>query len=137
MIGSGKSISDKHVRININGDLAFFRGLNHSLIKNGHYDEKFISKYTDGFENYKNSITSVDWQEIESTSGISRDEIESIAEIFAKSQSVITCWAMGITQHHNSVETIQEMVNTHLLGGHIGRKGAGVCPVRGTLKCTR
>ena len=131
MLGSGKSISDKHVRININGDLAFFRGLNHSLIKNGHYDEKFISKYTDGFENYKNSITRVDWQEIESTSGISRDEIESIAEIFAKSQSVITCWAMGITQHHNSVETIQEMVNTHLLGGHIGRKGAGVCPVRG------
>ena len=131
MLGSGKSISDKHVRININGDLAFFRGLNHSLIKNGHYDEKFISKYTDGFENYKNSITNVDWKEIQSTSGITRDEIESIAEIVAKSQSVITCWAMGITQHHNSVETIQEMVNTHLLGGHIGRKGAGVCPVRG------
>ena len=131
MLGSGKSISDKHVRININGDLAFFRGLNHSLIKNGHYDDKFISKYTDGFENYKNSITNVDWKEIQSTSGITRDEIESIAEIVAKSQSVITCWAMGITQHHNSVETIQEMVNTHLLGGHIGRKGAGVCPVRG------
>lgn len=131
MLGSGKSISDKHVRININGDLAFFRGLNHSLIKNGHYDEKFISKYTDGFENYKNSITNVDWKEIQSTSGITRDEIESIAEIVAKSQSVITCWAMGITQHHNSVDTIQEMVNTHLLGGHIGRKGAGVCPVRG------
>ena len=131
MLGSGKSISDKHVRININGDLAFFRGLNHSLIKNGHYDEKFISKYTDGFVNYKNSITNVDWKEIQSTSGITRDEIESIAEIVAKSQSVITCWAMGITQHHNSVETIQEMVNTHLLGGHIGRKGAGVCPVRG------
>ena len=37
--------------------LGIFRGLNHSLIKNGHYDEKFISKYTDGFENYKNSIT--------------------------------------------------------------------------------
>jgi len=97
MLGSGKSISDKHVRININGDLAFFRGLNHSLIKNGHYDKKFISKYTDGFENYKNSITNVDWKEIQSTSGITRDVIESIAEIVAKSQSVITCWAMGIT----------------------------------------
>ena len=44
---------------------------------------------------------------------------------------MITCWAMGITQHHNSVETIQEIVNTHLIGGHIGREGAGVCPVRG------
>ena len=131
MLGSGKSISDRHVRININGDMAFFRGLNHVMIKNGHFDKEFISTYTSGFDNYKESVQSVDWNEIESVSGISRKEIETIAEIVGKSNSLITCWAMGITQHHNSVETIQEMVNTHLLGGHIGRKGAGVCPVRG------
>ena len=131
MLGSGKSISDRHVRININGDLAFFRGLNHVLIKKGYFDQEFISTYTSGFENYQTSVQSVDWIEIESVSGISRKEIENIAEIVGKSKSLITCWAMGITQHHNSVETIQEMVNTHLLGGHIGREGAGVCPVRG------
>ena len=131
MLGSGKSISDRHVRININGDLAFFRGLNHVLIKKGYVDQEFISTYTSGFENYQTSVQSVDWNEIESVSGISQEEIETIAEIVGKSKSLITCWAMGITQHHNSVETIQEMVNTHLLGGHIGREGAGVCPVRG------
>jgi len=131
MLGSGKSISDRHVRININGDLAFFRGLNHVLIKKGYFDQEFISTYTYGFENYQTSVQSVDWKEIESVSGISSKEIETIAEIVGKSNSLITCWAMGITQHHNSVETIQEMVNTHLLGGHIGREGAGVCPVRG------
>ena len=38
---------------------------------------------------------------------------------------------MGITQHKNSVATIQEIVNFQLLGGHIGRPGAGICPVRG------
>ena len=38
---------------------------------------------------------------------------------------------MGITQHKNSVATIQEIVNFLLLGGNIGRPGAGVCPVRG------
>ena len=37
MLGSGKSISDRHVRININGDLAFFRGLNHVLIEKGYF----------------------------------------------------------------------------------------------------
>ena len=131
MLGSGKSISDRHVRININGDLAFFRGLNHVLIKKGYFDQEFISTYTSGFEYYQTSVQSVDWIEIESVSGISRKEIKNIAEIVGKSKSLITCWAMGITQHHNSVETIQEMVNTHLLGGHIGREGAGVCPVRG------
>ena len=131
MLGSGKSISDRHVRININGDMAFFRGLNHCIVKNHNYDVNFIGEHTSGFEDYKASIENVDWVQIESISGISRQEIESIAEIVSESKSIITCWAMGITQHHNSVETIQEMVNTHLLGGHIGRKGAGLCPVRG------
>ena len=125
MLGSGKSISDRHVRININGDMAFFRGLNHCIVKNHNYDVNFIGEHTSGFEDYKASIENVDWVQIESISGISRQEIESIAQIVSESKSIITCWAMGITQHHNSVETIQEMVNTHLLGGHIGRKGAG------------
>ena len=31
----------------------------------------------------------------------------------------------------NGVAVIQEVVNLHLLGGHIGRIGAGLCPVRG------
>lgn len=131
ILGSGKSISDRHVRININGDMAFFRGLNHCIVKNHNYDLNFIREHTSGFEDYKASMEKVDWDQIESISGISRQEIESIAEIVSESKSIITCWAMGITQHHNSVETIQEMVNTHLLGGHIGRKGAGLCPVRG------
>ena len=38
---------------------------------------------------------------------------------------------MGLTQHKNAVATIQEVMNFHLLGGHIGRPGAGPCPVRG------
>ena len=111
--------------------MACFRGLNHCIVKNHNYDVNFIGEHTSGFEDYKASIENVDWVQIESISGISRQEIESIAQIVSESKSIITCWAMGITQHHNSVETIQEMVNTHLLGGHIGRKGAGLCPVRG------
>lgn len=38
---------------------------------------------------------------------------------------------MGLTQHKNAVATIQEVMNFLLLGGHIGRPGAGPCPVRG------
>jgi molybdopterin-dependent oxidoreductase alpha subunit len=48
-----------------------------------------------------------------------------------KSNRVITCWAMGLTQHKNAVGTIQEIANLHFLRGNIGREGAGLCPVRG------
>jgi|TARA_B100002052_G_scaffold298518_1_gene332260 molybdopterin-dependent oxidoreductase alpha subunit len=131
MLGSGKSIADQHVRVQINGDLALFRGINNLLLKNEMYDSNFIDDFTSNFDAYKESISEVEWSVIEEISGVTKSEIQTLANIIAKSKSMITCWAMGITQHHNSVETIQEIVNTHLIGGHIGREGAGVCPVRG------
>lgn len=44
---------------------------------------------------------------------------------------MIICWAMGVTQHLNAMDTINEMTNLALLGGHIGRDGAGLSPIRG------
>jgi len=41
------------------------------------------------------------------------------------------CWAMGITQQKNGVDTIKEIVNLILLKGSLGKPGAGLCPVRG------
>src|SRR5699024_67271 len=45
--------------------------------------------------------------------------------------ATIVCWAMGLTQHRDSVPTIKEIVNVQLLRGMIGLPGAGLCPVRG------
>ena len=38
---------------------------------------------------------------------------------------------MGITQHKNGVANVQWIANFALLRGQIGRRGAGLCPVRG------
>ena len=38
---------------------------------------------------------------------------------------------MGLTQHHNAVATISEIVNLALAQGSIGKPGAGLLPVRG------
>ncbi len=48
-----------------------------------------------------------------------------------RAKRIICCWAMGLTQHKNAVATIQEVMNFLLLGGNIGKRGAGPCPVRG------
>ena len=71
------------------------------------------------------------WDEIVEQSGVARAQIREIAEVVMRSKSMIACWAMGLTQQRQAVATIQEIVNLLLLGGHIGRPGAGVCPVRG------
>ncbi len=65
MLGSGSEIADQHVQIQINGDLALFRGINHHLLSNDDFDPKFIENHTAGFDEFKNAIAEVDWSLIE------------------------------------------------------------------------
>jgi molybdopterin-dependent oxidoreductase alpha subunit len=132
LLGSGTSIADMHVPVAVNGDLALFRGLaKHILSHRGGIDADFIAEYTHGFEDYKKAVGRTRWKDITESAGVSRQEIEKLGRAVFESKSTIICWAMGLTQHKNSVATIQEITNILLLGGHIGRPGAGVCPVRG------
>ncbi|MDB3854753.1 FdhF/YdeP family oxidoreductase [Euryarchaeota archaeon] len=131
MFGLGTSIADKHLSIKINSDQALFRAFSKSIIESGKLDNDFIQNSTYGYEDYKNLVLDTDLSEISKITGINKDEIIQVSKKISESKSTIVCWAMGITQHKNSVATIQEIVNFLLLGGNIGKPGAGVCPVRG------
>ncbi len=131
MLGFGSKIADKHLKVKINSDQALFRAFSKSLIESGNIDEIFIDKYTNGYDDYRKVVLESDFSELSDITGIPLQEILDVGEKVSQSKSTIVCWAMGITQHKNSVSTIQEIVNFLLLGGNIGKKGAGVCPVRG------
>ncbi|MBS1563009.1 MAG: molybdopterin-dependent oxidoreductase, partial [Bacteroidetes bacterium] len=58
-------------------------------------------------------------------------QLKEAADMLKDKKKIIVCWAMGLTQHVNAVDTIKEVVNLLLLKGSIGKPGAGTCPVRG------
>ena len=131
MFGLGSSIADKHLKIKINSDQALFRAFSKYIIESDSIDKEFINEYTNGFDEYKELVLNSDIGNLSEVTGLSSEEIIEVSQKISNSKSTIVCWAMGITQHKNSVATIQEIVNFLLLGGNIGRPGAGVCPVRG------
>ena len=131
ILGKGTKISDFHIPININGDMALFRGFSKVLIENNQIDKEFIDQYTYGFDEYVKIVSDSNWADISLLSGVHKKIIKKVGKIISKSKNMIICWAMGLTQHKNSVSTIQEIANLCLLGGHIGKDGAGLCPVRG------
>ncbi|HWY22464.1 MAG TPA: FdhF/YdeP family oxidoreductase [Candidatus Acidoferrum sp.] len=137
LFGSGTKIAKHFVRVRLSGDLAFFKGLCKEILEEeARHPEQvinrsFIDQKTRGLEDFRNSIAAASWNEIVEQSGIPRTQIREIAEVVMRSKAMIACWAMGLTQQRHAVATIQEVVNLMLLGGHLGRPGAGVCPVRG------
>lgn len=132
MLGRATPLASQFMQVKLNGDQALLKGMARTLLDDGTYDEAFLREHTAGFEEYQAHLRSLDWAELEQTSGIAKEEIEKAARQCASGErKLITCWAMGLTQHKNAVATIQEVVNLHLLLGAVGRESAGLCPVRG------
>jgi molybdopterin-dependent oxidoreductase alpha subunit len=129
--------ADLHLALRIGGDMAVVKGmmkvmLEHERQKPGSvFAHEFIAEYTTGYDEFIASLDAPSWEDILSESGIAREQIEEAAQMFMTAERVITCWAMGITQHKKAVATIQDIANMHLLRGQIGKDGAGLCPVRG------
>jgi molybdopterin-dependent oxidoreductase alpha subunit len=138
---SGVELAKHYVQIQIGGDQAFFLGIGKAVLEREAasqaagtgtlLDLGFIDTLTEGFTAWCDHVGATPWSTIVERSGVDEATIRQIAELYIAAKSVITCWAMGLTQHKNSVPTIQEIVNVMLLRGNVGRKGAGLCPVRG------
>ena len=129
-------ISTHYFQLRVGGDLAALRGmLKHVLeqeaARGGVLDHGFIAAHTTGFEVLAQSLREEDWALLAQESGLSEAQMRAAADVYLGADKVIACWGMGITQHAHSVATIQMILNLLLLRGHIGRPGAGPCPVRG------
>ncbi len=132
MMGLGTPLASTFLRVRQNGDMALIMGLSRTLLEDGTVDHEFLKTHTSGSEDYMAHILRQDWNELVRMCGIAKEAIQKVARQAASGQrKVVTCWAMGLTQHHNAVATIQEVCHFHLLLGAIGRPGAGLCPVRG------
>jgi molybdopterin-dependent oxidoreductase alpha subunit len=137
LLNRGTPLSDLWLPVRINGDMAGMRGImkemlaKEELAPGSIFDRKFIEQYTSGFAEFIENVRATSWDDILAGSGLTREELRAAAEIAMRCKRIICCWAMGLTQHRNAVATIQEVMNFLLLGGNIGRPGAGPCPVRG------
>ena len=139
VVGAGTELSDLHLPIRINGDLALWQAIGLLILEaeeaagndGSVLDYDFIDRHTTGFEDWAQGIRKLDWAEVESATGLTRAQIEEAADMLLASDATVHCWAMGITQHRNAVATVKEFVNVAFLQGNIGKPGAGLCPVRG------
>ncbi|WHZ27899.1 MAG: Putative formate dehydrogenase oxidoreductase protein [Nitrospira sp.] len=137
LLGEGAALSDLLLQVRINGDMAVLKGIMKQMLdeEDRHpgqvFDREFINTYTAGFDAVVAELRRISWNEVVEGSGVPLDQIRAAGKIVAGSKRMICCWSMGLSQHRNGVDTIEEAVNLLLLGGHIGKPGAGVCCMRG------
>ncbi|GEP10645.1 FdhF/YdeP family oxidoreductase [Methylobacterium gnaphalii] len=139
--GASQAIASHYFQPRLGGDMAAFRGIAKVVFERDEaalaagkpslLDRAFLRSQTSDYEAYRAAVDATSWEAILDQSGLTREEIETAAEVYLGADKVIATWAMGVTQHKHSVATVREIANVMFLRGHVGRPGTGLCPVRG------
>lgn len=136
ILGISSSLADLYLQVRINEDVALLQAMSIRLLQLAKetpeiIDSEFIKSKADGYEAFKESLEKLDYDTLVNRTGLPSDQLDEFIQLLSQRKKIIACWAMGLTQHVNAVDNIQEVVNLLLLKGSIGFLGAGTCPVRG------
>jgi molybdopterin-dependent oxidoreductase alpha subunit len=137
LLGNGGQLADLHLPVRVNGDVAALKGILKYIFeedkagRTSGIDYEFVEKFTEGFDTLRVGVEEESWENIIEQSGLSLEQIQQAGAMCALSKATICCWATGLTQQPNGVDNVLMVLNLLLIGGHIGRRGAGTCCVRG------
>src|SRR5262245_45510298 len=112
-------------------DVPLFSAMSHVIVNERLYNQDFIDRRTEGFEDFRKSIEQFTPEYAEAISGVDRNLIVKAARMYAGAKNAAIYWALGIPEHSHGTDNAMSLIHLALLTGHIGRQGTGLNPLRG------
>jgi formate dehydrogenase alpha subunit len=112
-------------------DVPLFSAMSHVIIKERLYNQDFIDRRTEGFDEFAKTMEKFTPEYAEAISGVDRNLIVQAAQMYATAKNAAIYWALGIPEHSHGTDNAMSLIHLALLTGHIGRRGTGLNPLRG------
>ena len=119
------------LRQKLGTDVAWINGMMNVIIDENLYDQTFVEKRTEGFEELKKVVAKYTPVYVEEITGIPQADLADAARMYAGANAGSICYCMGITQHTSGTDNVKSLANLAMLCGHMGVEGGGVNPLRG------
>jgi molybdopterin-dependent oxidoreductase alpha subunit len=131
MLKGGSEIASAYVQPKIGSDIALMKGIAKAILEMGLEDAAFIAAHSSGYKAFRDDIAALSWDVIVDACGVARAEIEDIARRYGAARRVVFAWGMGMTHHVHGVENVEAIANLAMLRGMVGKRFAGLLPLRG------
>lgn len=124
-----------HLNIPYEANLMILNMMAHVIISENLVNTEFVEARTKGYEEYKNAILNDPFADPEYLLQIPgyeslAEEVRTVARKYATRKSLFF-WGLGITEQLDGSYAVMAITHLALLTGNIGKKGAGLMPLRG------
>ncbi|CNI46603.1 formate dehydrogenase subunit alpha [Yersinia mollaretii] len=124
-------IADLWLPLKNGSNMALVNAFANVLITEELYDKDYVSRYTEGFDEYREIVAKYTPEYVEGITGLPAQTIREAMRIYAAAPSATILWGMGVTQWGQGVDVVKGLSGLALLTGNLGRPNVGVGPVRG------
>ena len=104
------------------GDVALALGILKSLIERHYVVWEYIKEETEGFDELSNYLKNSDWQEFTEQSGIAKERMEELAELFHRFPRTFLRMGAGLTRNSRGGMAVRAITS---LAAALGLYGAG------------
>ncbi len=119
------ALADLHLQITPGTDIYVYNAIARVLIENGEVDFDFITKHTEEFEKYRDSVFQISIEDAALKCDVTVGDIKKAASYIAESKGFLSLWAMGLNQSSIGVKKNFALISLNLITGHIGKPGSG------------
>ena len=123
--------ADIYLQIPVGSNIKTLNTMMNVIISENLQDTEFIEKYAEGFEYLKEAVKDFTPERFERETGVKKELIIEAARLYGKAGTAAICYTMGITQFSDGTSNVFSLSNLAILTGNLGKKGAGVNPLRG------
>jgi formate dehydrogenase major subunit/formate dehydrogenase alpha subunit len=125
------SVADWHMQIRPGSDVWLLNAMACTIVEEGLEDQAWIDANTENFEAVRETVLRYTPELAEDRTGVPAGTIREVARAYATTPKAGIYYTLGITEHTTGTDNVYALSNLVLMTGHLGRRSAGLNPLRG------
>ena len=123
--------ADVHLQPRAGTNVPLLNAIANVIIEEDLVDKNFIKDRVLEFEEFRRHVRDYTPEKVADICGVDADLIRLAARTYATQKPSMCVHGLGVTEHTQGTEGVMCLVNLGLITGNIGKRGAGVNPLRG------
>lgn len=123
--------ADIHLQLRPGTNVALLNAIASTIIEENLFDEEFTKARVDDFETFRNFVREFSPEKAAEICDVKAADIRRAARLYAGEKPSMCVHGLGTTEHTQGTEGVMCLINLALLTGNLGKRGAGVNPLRG------
>ena len=124
-------IADWHMQLEPGSDVWLLNAMAHVIVTEGLEDSEWIEANTEKFDTVRDTVLRYPPEEAEKMTGVPAETIREVARAYATTEKAGIYYTLGITEHTTGTDNVYALSNLVLMTGHLGKRSAGMNPLRG------